>query len=139
MTQRSCKGVHTRRSFILNLLSQLFTKCLYFKSVFSPALKIMVFEKISKEHSSNLHKGFCSVFFIIHDFLYQKTIFLHEPQFSQHNTWEEEKSPEIFSMFFLTFTFLFSLILYLVKFNTNNKPHFLTCVLIRVPNYKQPT
>ena len=76
----------TRRSFILNLLSRLFTKCLYFKNVFSPTLKIMIFEEISKEHSSNIHKGFCPVFFSIHDFLYKKTIFLPEPQFSQHNT-----------------------------------------------------
>ena len=75
LKQRSCQGVHTRRSFILNLLSQLFTKCLYFKSVFSPALKIMIFQEISKEHSSNIHKGFCPVFFSMHNFLYKKTIF----------------------------------------------------------------
>ena len=76
----------TRRSFILNLLSRLFTKCLYFKNVFSPTLKIMIFEEISKEHSSNIHKGFCPVSFSIHNFLCKKTIFLPEPQFSQHNT-----------------------------------------------------
>ena len=135
MKQRSCKEVHTRRRLILNLLSQLFTKSLYFKSVFSPALKIMIFEEISKEHSSNIHKGFCPVFFSIHNFLYQKTIFLPEPQFSQQIL-------EIFWDFlniFLNFISLFSLIVYLVRFNTNNKRNFLTYVLTRVSNYKQTT
>ena len=135
MKQRSCKGVHTRRSFILNLLSQLFTKSLYFKSVFSPALKIMIFEEISKEHSSNIHKGFCPVFFSMNDFLYQKTIFLPEPQFSQQIL-------EIFWGFlniFLNFISLFSLIVYLVRFNANNKRNFLTYVLTCASNYKQTT
>ena len=37
-------------------------------------------------------------------------------------------------MFFLTFISVFSLIVYLVRFNTNNKFHFLTYVLTRVLN-----
>ena len=39
---------------------------------------------------------------------------------------------EIFLIFLLTFISLFSLIVYLVWFNTNNKRHFLTYMLTRV-------
>ena len=39
---------------------------------------------------------------------------------------------EIFLIFLLTFISLFSLIVYLVRFNTNNKRHFLTYMLTRV-------
>ena len=134
MKLRSCKGVHTRRSFILNLLSQLFTKCLYFKSVFSPVLKIMIFEEISKEHSSNIHKGFCPVSFSIHDFLHKKTTFCLSLNFLniiREIFWD-------FRNIFLNF-YVFIFFVYLVRFNTNNKRHFLTYVLTRVSNYKQPT
>ena len=39
---------------------------------------------------------------------------------------------EIFLIVFLTFISLFSLIVYFDRFNTNNKRHFLTYILIRV-------
>ena len=44
---------------------------------------------------------------------------------------------EIFLIIFLTFISLFSLIVYLVRFSTINKPHFLTHMLTRVSNFKQ--
>ena len=42
---------------------------------------------------------------------------------------------EIFLKFFLTFISLFSLIIYLVRFNSNDKGHFLTYVLTCVSNF----
>ena len=55
-------------------------------------------------------------------FFNKKTIFLPEPQFSQHNG---RNQAEIFLIFFLTFIFIFSLNIYLIRFNTNNKRHSL--------------
>ena len=55
-----------------------------------------------------------------------------ELQFSQHNARNQAK---IFLIFFLPFTSLFSLIVYLVRFNSNNKRHFLTYMLTRVSNF----
>ena len=42
---------------------------------------------------------------------------------------------EILLMLFLTFISLFSLIDYVVRFNTNNKRHFLTYMLTHVCNF----
>ena len=38
-------------------------------------------------------------------------------------------------MFFLIFISLFFLVVYAVRFDTNKKRHFLTCMLTRVPNF----
>ena len=54
-------------------------------------------------------------------FFYKKTTFLPEPEFSEHNA---RNVSEILKIFFLTFVSFFSLILYLIKFNTNNKRRF---------------
>ena len=56
------------------------------------------------------------------DFFYKKTIFLPEPQFSQYNA---RNYAEIFLIFVLTFISLFSLILYLIRFNNNNRHIFI--------------
>ena len=55
-------------------------------------------------------------------FLLYENHFLPEPQFSRCNA---RKLDEIFLKFFPTFISLFSLILYLVRFNINNKGYFL--------------
>ena len=52
-------------------------------------------------------------------------------QFSQQNA---RNQIDIFLTFFVPFTSLFSLIVYLGRFNGNNKRHFLTDVLTRVYN-----
>ena len=59
-------------------------------------------------------------------FFYKKTIFFLEPYFSYHNS---KNQAEIFLILFLTCISLFSLIVYLVRFNTNNKRHFLAYML----------
>ena len=54
-------------------------------------------------------------------FFIRKPFFLPEPQFSQHNG---RNQAVIFLIFFLTCIFTFSLIIYLIRFSTNNKLHF---------------
>ena len=57
-TKRTRKWVPAVRRFILDLLFQLFTRCLCFKSGFSPALKTTIFGEISKEYSNNVRNVF---------------------------------------------------------------------------------
>ena len=127
-------GVYTQRSFILNLLSQLFTKCLYFKSVFSPALKIMIFEEISENTPVISTRAFapcfiaCTIFFIRKPFFCLNLNFLN---IILEIFWDF-LNISLNCYFFIFFTCL-------LRFNTNNKRHFLTYVLTRVSNYKQPT
>ena len=61
--------------------------------------------------------GFINIFT---RFLYNKTNFLPEPQFFEHNA---RSQAEIFLI--STFISLFSLIVYLIGFNTNNRHQFL--------------
>ena len=71
-------------------------------------------------------------------FYYKKSVFLLESQFSYFLNIILDLNTEIFIIFFLTFISLFFLIVYLVRFNTNNKRHFQN-MLTRVFNNKQPT
>ena len=71
-------------------------------------------------------------------FYYKKSVFLLESQFSYFLNIILDLNTEIFIIFFLTFISLFFLIVYLVRFNTNNKRHFQN-MLTHVFNNKQPT
>ena len=66
------------------------------------------------------YDGFVS---IKYTFLCEKTIFFVWDSILKHNA---RNQAEIFLIFFLTLISFFSLIVYLVRFNTNTKRHFLT-------------
>ena len=71
----------------------------------------------------DVNKPLTNLAWVYTRFFYKKTIFLPQPQFFQHNA---RNQAEIFLIFFIfIFISLFSLILYLIRFNPNNRHDFL--------------
>ena len=80
-------------------------------------------------HETQCHSHYNQNYYTIHDFLNKKTIFLPQARFSYIMLEIRLRfSEHIFNFY------LFIFFVYLVRFKTNNKRFFLTCMLTRVSN-----